>query len=218
MAPRFRFQHQANEFAKAMRDVEKPIARAATAAVKRAAGQIKKEGAAAIKAAGFSARSSRVLRYDLNPEKGDSIDISATFKFRIGYFNVFEEGATITGKPLIWIPTDNVPFGSRGRRLTPKEYVDRVGPLFSARGSAKPMLVGKGSRSSGILSASRSAVRVRKSAVRKGTLQSQAVPLFIGVKSVTIPKKFDIKGIVQRVGAQIPEYYKQIASEINRQG
>lgn len=217
MAPRFIYSNQAGAFAKAMRDVEKPIARAATAAVKQAAGLIKKEGAAEIKSAGFSQRASRTLRYDLDPERGDSIDISATFKFRVGYFNVFEEGATITGKPLLWVPTENVPFGTRGRRLTPKEYVERVGPLFSARGSSKPMLLGKGSRSSGILRASRSSVKVRRSSVRRGTLQGQAVPLFIGVKSITIPKKFDIKGVVRRVSTKIPELYREIAAKIGRE-
>jgi hypothetical protein len=203
------------ELQKALKELEKPIAHTATVTIKQAAQIVKKESAAEISRAGFSARSSKNVRYTLDPERGESIDISATFKFRTGYFNIFEEGGSIQGKPLLWIPMDNVPFASGRKRLTAKQYTERIGPLFRTK-SDPPYLVGRVSRA-GVTRATRDVVKLRKRAVRTGTLRTKSVPLYVGVRSVTIPKKFDIKGVVQRVAARIPQLYLENAEKVNKQ-
>jgi Family of unknown function (DUF6441) len=209
----FFYQNKAKEFAKAIREIEKPIARIATATIRQSSQIAKKEAAQVIKAAGFSARSSRNLRYTLSPERGDAINVSSTFQFRTGYFNLFEEGGTIHGKPLLWLPLPTVPLGRGGRPLRPREYIDRLGPLYSVRGAGTPLLVGARSRS-GVLRATRERVTLRKRAVRAGTVSGQNVPLYVGVPSVTVRKKFDVKGVIRRVAAQIPDLYNKISKRM----
>lgn len=185
-------------------ELQKDIAKAATAAVKEADGLVKKESQAALSSAGFSGRSSRAMRSVITPKTGDSINVSADFFLRPAYLNIFETGGTITGKPLLWLPLPTVPLGAGGKRLTPKQYTERIGPLHSARGAKTPLLVGKGSRQQ-ILRATSKAVRFRKRAgLSQGTVN---VPLFVGVPSVNIRKKFDLAAIVARTRAKLGEFY-----------
>lgn len=202
-----------NELAKFIRAIEKPIAKAATQTIKLAAQKVKDRSQQQMTGIGFSARSSRNLRYTLDPARGESVDISATFKFRTGYFNVFEKGATIQGAPLLWLPLPNVPLGAGRKQLTPKEYVERVGPLFKVRSrDGKQYLVGARTRA-GVVRARADVVKLRKRAVRRGALSQSNVPLYVGVSSVKIPKKLDTAGIVRRVAAQIPNIYHQVVRD-----
>src|SRR5204863_9920903 len=116
--------------------------KAATAAVKEADSIVKKEAATALSSAGFSIRSSRAMRSVITPKTGDSINVSTDFFLRPAFLNIFETGGTIQGKPLLWLPLDTVPLGANGKRLTPKQYIERIGPLHSARGAKTPLLVG----------------------------------------------------------------------------
>jgi hypothetical protein len=82
---------------------------------------------------------------------------------------VFEHGATIQGKPLLWIPTtEGGPTASRSGKK-----------LVSATVRGQPMLFDANDKS-----------RDRK-------------PLYIGVPSVRIPKKFRITEIVKQHAAKI---------------
>ncbi len=187
-----------------IRELEKPIAKAATAAVKDADALVKKESKSALASAGFSGRSQNAMKSVMTPKTGDSINVSVDFFLRPAYLNIFETGAQISGKPLLWLPLDTVPLGAGGKRLTPKQYVDRIGPLHSARGAKTPLLVGKGSRSQ-ILRATSKAVRFRKRAgLQQGTVN---VPLFVGVPAVNIRKKFDLAGIVASARSQLGALY-----------
>lgn len=210
MAAKLVFKEPGEALAKHIRALKRPIERAVTKTVKDAAALIKKESISAIAGAGFSARSSKNLRYAIEPENKDTIDVSARFYFRTGYFNVFEEGTTIKGKPLLWVPLPTVPFGKGRRRLTPRQYVERLGPLHYVRGKKNPLLVGAASRS-GVLRATLDVVRVRKRAVAAGAIRTGNVPLYVGLKSVRIPKKFNIKEIIRRVAAMIPKLYAKNA-------
>ena len=185
-------------------ELQKDIAKAATAAVKEADAIVKKDSASALSSAGFSSRSSRAMRSVITPKTGDSINVSADFFLRPAFLNIFETGGTIQGKPLLWLPLDTVPLGAGGKRLTPRQYIDRIGPLHSVRGAKTPLLVGKGSRSQ-ILRATSKAVRFRKRAgLQQGTVN---VPMFVGVPSVNIRKKFDLAAIVARTRAKLGELY-----------
>ena len=117
----------------------------------------------------------------------------AAFIFhKIRYAGVFEEGAVIRGQPLLWLPLGNVPI-RRGRPMTPSQYVRSVGPLVSVqRPGSPPLLFAK-------YRAKRSRRRAAESLSRK--------PLYIGISSATIAKRFDIKGAAQQAAAQLPTLY-----------
>lgn len=198
------------QFETTIRAIETPIAKAATAALSEARSIILSEGRAAISSAGFSRRWQNIFRSRMTPKRGGQpvINASVTFFDNSFFINLFGEGGTHHGKPLMWLPLDTVPFGSGHTRLTPKQYQQRVGKLFSVRRAGRtPLLVGKGT-SSTIARATRKAVRFRKRAVTSGSLRGTVnVPLFVGVSSVTIGKKFDVKSIIARVSGQIGELY-----------
>ncbi len=207
MALRFVVAAIRGEFEKEILKIQEPIAKAATAAVKEADKLVKAEASAELRGIGFSTRSSKAMRSVITPKTGDSINISADFFLRPAYLNVFEEGAAIHGKPLLWLPLDTVPLGVGGKRLTPRQYIDRIGPLHSVRGASKPLLVGKGSRST-ILRATSKLVRFRKGALGRGQPQGQVnVPLFVGISAAIIRKKTDLAGIVRRISGRLGELY-----------
>lgn len=204
---RFILQALSGEFHTFVDEIQKPIAKAATAAIKNASAEVKKESRAAFAGAGFSGKSQKAMKSVITPKTGDSINPSVDFFLRPAYLNVFEQGAVITGKPLLWIPLETVPFGEGGKRLTPGQYIERIGPLYSAKNARQPMLVGKGTRA-GILRATSKVVRLRKRAVASGTIKGSVnVPLFIGVPAVNLKKRFDLAGIVERVSHRIGEFY-----------
>jgi hypothetical protein len=100
---------------------------------------------------------------------------SAIIFHKFGFAGVFEHGATIAGKPLLWIPT--TPGGPRASRSGKK--------LVSATVRGKPMLFDANDRD-----------RDRK-------------PLYIGVPSVRIPKKWRITEIVKEHAAKIADLFRK---------
>ena len=116
------------------------------------------------------------------PKSGVSIGAAAHIHHKIPYAGVFEEGAAIAGQPMLWLPLPTVPIGAGGRRLTPKKYIAQGNRLASVKRPGKrPLLVGK--------------------------VGGKSVPLFFGISSVTIRKKFNIIEAVQRAAARLGEFY-----------
>jgi hypothetical protein len=150
-----------------IRDKQRPVAEAAVAALREAAADSVQEGRQNIAGAGkFGGAWQSGLQYRTqNVEEGGeaSLQAKAIIFHRMGIAGVFEHGATIEGKPLLWLPTDSsAPPASRsGKRLV------------SATVHGRPMLFDAGDRA-----------RDRK-------------PLYIGVPSVRIPKKWRIIEIVK---------------------
>jgi len=209
------------EMEKEFNRLSKPIAKAATATIREAARLVKKEFKTEFSGAGFSARTANAGRASIKPKTGDSINCSATFFLKPAYLSVFEKGATIHGKPLLWLPLDGVPIGDRGRQLSPKQYIQRIGPLHSSRrGSSKPLLFGKGTGAT-IRRATSKAVSFRKNkTTRAGQFRGAVnVPLFVGVPFVKIPKRVNLAGIVKRAGDNIGKLYlKNIQKDANKNG
>jgi hypothetical protein len=122
---------------------------AARAAAHDAADEIKTRGDADIKSAGrFGSRWTDGFHVDVT-EGGGNIRIAATED--VPYWRVFEYGAIIRGKPLLWIPLS---FASDAQGIRASEYpgrlfrVDRAGkaPLLLTPGKpAKPKYFGKAS-------------------------------------------------------------------------
>ena len=205
----FAYKYVKDEFKKTLKAIEQPMAKASVAAMNEAGRLVQEEARAQIGGAGLSGRWQRGFRFEVLPKQSTPvIDSSVHFFHSIGYFNVFEEGKSISGKPLMWLPLPSVPLGRGHKPLTPKQYIDRIGPLHSGRRGDKPILFGKGSRT-GIIRATTKAVRVRKKALRTGSILGVNVPLFIGVPLVNIRKRLDITAIIQRVGDKIGELFSK---------
>jgi hypothetical protein len=156
-----------------------PVAAAAVAALRDVADNAVKEGRANIAGAGagfLHAQWVSGLKFrtqDATKGGQPSMDAKAIVYHRYGIAGVFEYGATIEGKPLLWIPTTrgSPPASRSGKRLV------------SATIKGTPVLFDADDRD-----------RHRK-------------PLYIGVKSVRIPKKFRITEIVKEQAKRIAEFF-----------
>lgn len=151
-----------------IRDKQRPVAEAAVAALRETAADAVQEGRRDIAGAGrFGARWQQGLQYrtkDATDNGEPSLQASATIFHKIGFAGVFEFGATIAGKPLLWIPTTP---GAPAPRKSGKK-------LVSATVRGRPLLFDAADHD-----------RDRK-------------PLYIGVPSVRIPKKWHITEIIKR--------------------
>jgi hypothetical protein len=88
------------------------VVSAARAAAQNVADQILQDGREDITASGrFGTRWTQGLHADVT-EEGDNITIG--IRHDVPYFNVFEFGAIIHGKPLLWIPLPGVDPDERG--------------------------------------------------------------------------------------------------------
>jgi hypothetical protein len=184
---------------------------AAQKALVETAERIKWEGRASIAQAGFSDKWQNALRVDVYPSKsgGGSIYV----RHNIPYAMVFEHGETIQGDPLLWLPLPSCPSVIGGRHPTPSVYQQNIGKLQYVRGRNHPLLVGKTATPPkappppGVIRLS--GPRVEKvSALRAGAKNGgYDVPMFFGVPSVTIAKKFDVLGVVERAYADLTKSF-----------
>src|SRR6185436_20284840 len=164
---------------RAIREKQRPVAEAAVAALRETAANAVQDGRKDIAGAGrFGPKWQSGLQYrtkDAGEENAPSLQAKAIIFHKYGIAGVFEHGATIQGKPLLWIPTEHgAPTASRsGKKLT------------SATVRGQPMLFDANDKD-----------RDRK-------------PLYIGVPSVRIPKKFRIGEIVRENVAKFRELFSK---------
>jgi hypothetical protein len=170
MAPKLTVKFNQPLWLLKLREDESSVATAALAALREVAADAVQEGRQNIGAAGPGFRKAKWqsgLQYRTKgATKGGepSLQAKAIIFHRYGIAGVFEHGATIQGKPMLWIPTEHgAPTASRSGKK-----------LVSATVRGRPMLFDANDRN-----------RDRK-------------PLYIGVKSVRIPKKFRIFEIVKK--------------------
>lgn len=169
MPPRFTVKTNESAWLAAIRDKRRSFAGAAVAALRETAANAVQEGRQNIGGAGsgFKGKWQSGLQYlTKNATKGGepSTSAKAIIFHKYGIAGVFEHGATIQGKPMLWIPTEHgAPTASRSGKK-----------LVSATVRGRPMLFDANDKS-----------RDRK-------------PLYIGVKSVRIPKKFRVTEIVKK--------------------
>jgi Family of unknown function (DUF6441) len=151
-----------------IREDQQAVATAAVAALRDVAAESVQEGRRNIAGAGkFGPKWQSGLQYRTqNATEGGvpSLQARAIIFHKFGFAGVFEHGATIQGKPLLWIPTtEGAPTASRSGKK-----------LVSATVRGQPMLFDANDKD-----------RHRK-------------PLYIGVPSVRIPKKWRITEIVKK--------------------
>lgn len=177
--------------------LEKPIARASTAAMREAGATLKAEARADIGAAGFSTKWQNALRVDTFPRTGTSIEAAAFLHHKISYSGIFEKGGTITGKPFLWLPLSKTPLMIGRFKLTPKRYAELVGPLaFVDRGGRPPLLVARQARTRG---GGRHTLR----SLARGAAGGKSVALFIGIPLAKLRKRFHIREIANAVAGRV---------------
>jgi len=162
-----------------MRDKQRAVASASVAALRETSADAVEEGRANIAGSGaFGPKWQSGLRRRMvgATEDGEpSLQAKAVIFHKSGLSGVFEHGATIEGKPLLWIPTNpKAPAASRSGKK-----------LVSATVRGQPVLFDANDRD-----------RHRK-------------PLYVGVPSVRIPKKWRIIEIVKEHAARLGELFLQ---------
>jgi hypothetical protein len=223
------------EFAEALKAMEKPIASAATAAIRDMGQQMKREGRAVIAAAGFSVKWQNAYQLTYYPNKGkkESIGASAFAWHEIKYSAIYQRGGKISGSPLLWLPLKGLPERINGKRTTPAIYEAAVGKLIAmhVRPGRAPLL---GGYVRGHVGARLTLSRLRTGEAlgrlnRVGFLRSrfgrlrggrglglQLVPLFVGIRAVNIKKRFDLRPLLERAKAGLPAAYLKHLREVNK--
>jgi hypothetical protein len=193
------------EFEKGFAEMHRPIFEAGDKAMKEVKDDAKKAGRAEMVRAKFSPRFANALRTRTYKDKEAGRSIAAGFLWvRSAWIGAHEDGANIAGKPLLWLPLRGTPK----RRGKPIKPADVPGKLFTIPG-AKPMLAARVRVAKSQATAREPKVTMaalnRGDAPGRGVLRS--VPLFIGIRSVTLPKRMDVTGAIERVTNRLPELY-----------
>ncbi|RWQ54336.1 DUF6441 family protein [Mesorhizobium sp.] len=206
---RFRYDAKPGEFFAAMASIKDPIAAASTAAITEAGDIVKREGRQDIAAAGFSKRWQNALRVNVYPKRKQSMNAAALIYHKIQYAGVFEEGATITGKPRLWLPLPSAPKRVGRQKMTPALYIKSIGPLVSIERPGKPPLLAGKIATNRRGQAKGNQSKVTLSALRRGSAgkASTLVPLFVGIDRVNIRDRLSIRQITERAAARLGELY-----------
>ncbi len=218
MPLRYRYIAKEGEFDEAMRELYSPIAVAGSAAIAEASSDIKAEGRAAIARAGFSKRWENAFRAIEYPGGGKvSANAAAFIYHKIPYAEIFESGGTIRGKPLLWIPLSTSTERLGGKHISPKSFNKSIGPLTFLPGKrgrppllAAPAMLGpaeakKARPSPSIRSFRRGAIGSHGKRGPRTVLRM--IPLFIGKRSVDMPKKFALLKIIERHAGRLADLY-----------
>jgi len=208
------------KYARDVQTLEQPIARAITKTFRAAAKEIEREGRKRIATGGLSRRFQTGFRVFAFPRRQFSMRPVIKGTHRLGFINIFETGGTIRGKPLLWIPLPTAPDKIGGKRITPKLYIDKVGPLVRIQRPGKaPLLAGQALRAP---SAGRSAALgtlrtgARRAAARRAGGRGRsavAVPLFVGVPLARIPKRLNVSPVYDLARVELPNIYQRLITK-----
>jgi hypothetical protein len=97
-----------------------------------------------------------------------------------------------------------VPAGHGRPHLTPKQYVQEIGPLVTMHRAGKPPMLGARIQTGRLPPQpfGRFVSRRRLARGISGRGQFQTIPRFVGVPAVHIPPKFDVDGIIQETASE----------------
>lgn len=126
------FSAQEGALDQLLEDIEKQIYEAKAGAVQDAAALAIAEGRANVAGAGFPARWQEAVRSRFYPNKQSGDPAAIVFDV-IPFAGVFETGATIRGRPLLWLP-----LGDKAGVRSPRQY---PGKLVSVNVRGKPPLL-----------------------------------------------------------------------------
>lgn len=168
-----------------------------------------------IKGAGdFSKRwYGKALKIVAFPKLGvGSIKAAINVSHKIPYAGVFEDGTVIHGAPFMWLPLGAERVGARGsNRLTPRNFEAKTGQdLFSFPGANGELLLGFKGRVGN--KQGRAPKRVTIGVMKRGTDGAggsiATIPVFVGIRTSRIGKRFHIREILEtRVAPLLPDLY-----------
>lgn len=220
---RIEYSYKPGEALASFNASSRDMAAAATGAM-NAVGEIAlRGGRAAIGAGGFSSRWRNAYRLKVFPSRSKpSINAAAYLFHRISYSKVFQDGANITGKPLLYIPLSGTPKKIGRQRLTAGNYQQLTGNrLVSIKRPGKPPLLGgpaalsKGSRRKKLRPSDLTAPGL-KSPVK--FVIGKIVPLFVGISAVSLRKRFDTTPAAEAAAEQIETlYFQQLSKTLLRE-
>lgn len=196
------------ELEEAINRLQDPIAEAASAAIQGAADFTKLRGNQQLMGGGFGPRWRNTFKVTIFPKNGKpSIRAAFLAYHKIPYSGIFDtpgDPSTISGHPMLWLPSAAIPPRIGNRRMTPQLFSQRIGPLRSARGARGPMLVadvaGRISSRSG---------RFSLGSLQRGARQGgRSIPVFFGVSSVTLRKRFNFGSIFAEAADSLPRRYE----------
>lgn len=207
----------ATDIKNAVLQMDAPVKDACTKAIIEAGSKLATEGAADI-ARGVSGRKFpagwHVRFYQVDPPQ---IDAAAFAYHKIPWASVFEDGRTIHGKPMLWIPLRNAPRFFGGGKITPKKLEKKNVRLFPIiRAGKRPLLATKvfattaearrlnTDISSKKILSGRQTPQGKKNAAK---MKRITVPLFFGILAVTLRKRFHIGRIADQQRANLESYY-----------
>jgi hypothetical protein len=202
------------DYPKMMKAEKARLAKAATATMRGVQDIIKRDGRAAIGAGGFSSRFQNAFRVNLYPSSGDALNPVVFAYHKVPWAGQFEDPQPVSGHPLLWLPIDaNLPLQARGKRWTPKDFTNQIGPLRSGKRGSKPLLFGqvRVGKSGGVL-----ALPSKRGNRHFSKQDKEWRPVFVGVSSVTDPKRFDISAVVAKADGQIDALYAKAWEESDR--
>lgn len=189
-----RYLYERDEFRDAMQAIYRPIAVAATGAMRETEDAIKRRGRKQILDAGFSKAYSTAFRVDSYPIAPKvSAKPALIAQHKVEFSELFETGARISGKPIMWVPIQGAGNKIGKKQLRLKDFIARGEKLVMVKRPGKPPLL-FGRPLSGM-------TRPRRSHQRDGYRRygsDDMVPLFIGLSVVDIPKKFRIYQMIER--------------------
>jgi Family of unknown function (DUF6441) len=213
---RLRFEYTGGQFTKRELLAEQSIARAATAAM-RQVGQVAKEAArASIASGGLGDRMQNALREQTYPKSGTSLSPAASLWDNSRAALSFEEGLTISGAPLLWLPFKDagVPKGPGGKHLGPADLAAAGAQLVRLKGTHIPIIAAivRESDATAGKPLSRKRLRAgRRAQVRAGfgsKVKIVVKPLFLGVPQIHDPKRTSIIDAIKQAADQLGEFYE----------
>ncbi|MBM3552169.1 MAG: hypothetical protein FJX45_10455 [Alphaproteobacteria bacterium] len=126
----------------------------------------------------------------------------------------FEEGPIIQpvgGKKYLWVPTENVPRGRGGKRLSPQEVKAKVG-RFSFIPLRNGGFVAVAQASRGTRRAHRRGGARTPTIGREKGVEGERLAFFILKKRVRLRKRLNIASIAERAGAKYTANYERAAN------
>lgn len=173
------------------------LAKSLTKIFRVGADALRAKGKSAIAAGGFGSKwtSNWIVR---GPRR-DTLSPRIFAYHKFGFAGVFEEGESIGGKPLLWLPIEaNLPPGVR----TPKQF---PGPLRGGRRGGKPLLFGQ-------VAVGRGGAPLKRKPREGARVHKVWKPVFVGVKAVYDPKKFDLEALAEDVAKDIASAADRVIS------
>lgn len=192
------------------RQTQARMARAVTLTMQDVAQDVKTGVRSAIASGGLSRKHQNAFRTKVFPRQGDSMSAAVWGASNIDYENIFQRGGTIrpVSRRWLWVPTKQAPPKIGGKHTTIKSYLQSVGPLqFIKRPGHPPVMVAKVTRRmSSTKGFSVSSLR-RGSAAHAQGKKTQLVPIFVGLTSVTIRRRFNVDPVYEAARSSLPSKY-----------